>query len=129
MLRYLLNKKDNFLLFVFFHIFSLPKFNNMQITSQYGRIIIEVLPPISTNQPTNRIQTDYIELDLSNVFTDCIKNVQNSQKAISNFKKDVFSIFHSYFSKIDTIETFYVSLPQTSRPSIIKNEIDLFHNF
>ena len=99
----------------------LPGISN--ITSHYGIITIEILPPQSSNQPPHRIKTDDTESDFSKVFTDYTKNIQhqNSQMANSIFKNYVF-ISYSFFSNSEKIETYYVSPPQTSWHAIVRRK-------
>ena len=63
------------------------------------------------------IQTDDVDIEFSNVFTEYIKNIQhqNSQRANSFFTNDVFSLIYSYVSILENIGTESTSPVQTSR--------------
>ena len=101
------------------------------ITSYYGVFTIEICTPNTFNQPSNRIQTDSIELDCSKISREYILKIQHQKPPKSklnffNFHNDVFSIIYSYVSILETKESFYLSPPPTSRHAIIKREVDLF---
>ena len=99
----------------------LPDMSN--ITSHYGIFTIEILPPQSPNQPSHRIQTDDIELDFSEDFTEYIKNIKhrNLQRANSIFAIDVFSKIYSYVSSLCIITT-NISTFSTTRNSVSDSE-------
>ena len=66
------------------------------ITSNFGIFTIEISSPQS-NHPTDKIKTEYLDIEFSTVFTDYIKNIQhqNSQRANSLFTNYVFSFIYS----------------------------------
>ena len=102
------------------------------IASHYDILIIENVPPRSTNQPPHRIKTGDIELGFSKNFTEYLNNIQqqNSQRVDSIFTNDFFSIIYCYTTLLEPIETFYVSPPQTSWHSIEQREFKIsLHNF
>ena len=106
----------------------LPGISN--ITSQYGMLTIEILPPQSSTQPPHRMKTNGKEFDFKKVFKKYIKNKQhqNSQRPISIFPNDVFSSMFSYVFSIKTNDTFYVS-PQQAWHDVVRREIKTFSSF
>ena len=99
------------------------------LTQQYGIYTIE----ISTTRPYNKyiIQTDDIDLEFSNVFTEYIKSIQyhNSQRANSIFTNEVFAIIYTYLSILERTETPNTSPPQTSKHTKVRTEIAAFSAF
>ena len=92
----------------------------------YGIYTIE----ISTPRPFN-FQTDDIDLECSNAFTENIKSIQyhNSQRAISIFTNEVFAIINTYLSLLEITETQSTSPPQTSKHTKVRTEIAAFSTF
>ena len=70
----------------------------------------------------HQIQTDDRDIEFSKVFTDYIKIIQhqNSQRANSIFRNDVFSIFYSYLFILELKETHCDSPTQTSRHAAVR---------
>ena len=99
------------------------------LTQQYGIYTIE----ISTPRPYNKyiFQTDDIDLEFSNVFTEYIKSVQyhNSQRANSIFTNEVFAIIYTHLSILERTETQSTSTPQTSKHTKVRTEIAAFSAF
>ena len=99
-------------------------------TSKYAIITIEVLSP-KVNHPTDQKQTDDLEIEFSKIFTDYIRKMQhqNSQRVNSIFKNDDFFNHFSYLSILELKEIQNESPTQTSRHSIVRQEIYLFSKF
>ena len=97
------------------------------LTQQYGIYAIEISTP-SKVHGIYLIQTDDIDIEFSKVFTEYIKKIQprSSQRANSIFTNHVFSIIYSYFSKLDKTKIQSTSPVQTSRHTIVRNEIAVF---
>ena len=76
-------------------------------------------------------QTDDLGIEFSKVFTQYIKSIQhqNSIKANSIFASDVFSLIYSYISILDLKEPQSDSPIQTSRHTIVRQEIHTFSKF
>ena len=98
------------------------------ISSLYGIFSIKSL---KLNHKKHQIQTEDIDTELSNVFTDYIKSIQhqNSQEANSIFTNDVFSNIYSYLSILELRETQGDSPTQTSRHRAVKQEVNVFSKF
>ena len=96
------------------------------LTQQYGTYTIE----ISTPRPYSKyiIQTDDIDLEFSNVFTEYIKSIQyhNSQRANSIFTNEVFAIIYTYLYILERSETQSTSPPQTSKHTKVRTKIAEF---
>ena len=74
-----------------------------KIRQQYGIYTIEISTPrIGYNKYV--IQTDDLDLEFSNVFTEYIKSIQyhNSERANSIFTNEVFAIIYTYSSILET---------------------------
>ena len=72
-----------------------------------------------------------MDIEFSKVFTQCIKNIQhqNSKRANSIFTNDVFSLIYSYISILE-LETLQSDSPtQTSRQTVVREEIHIFSKF
>ena len=100
------------------------------LTSQYGIYTIETRSP-NANHDRYLIQTDDVDIEISKVFTQFIKSIQhqNSQRANSIFTNDVFSLIYSYLSILELNEPQGDSLIQTSRHTIVRQEIHIFSKF
>ena len=100
------------------------------ITQQYGIYTIEL--STASKFPGKRvIQTDDVDIKISKVFAEYIKNIQHqsSQRANSIFTNDVFAIICSYLSILEKTETESTSPVQTSRHTNVRNEIAAFSAF
>ena len=77
------------------------------------------------------IQTDDEDFEFSKIFTQYIESIQhqNSQRANSIYTNDVFSLIYSYLSIIELNEPQGDSPTQTSRHTIVRQEIHLFSKF
>ena len=99
------------------------------LTQQYGIYTIEICTP----RPYNKyiIQTDDIDLEFSNVFTEYIKSIQyhNSQRANLIFTNEVFAIIYTYLSILERTEIQSTSPPQTSKHTKIRTKIAAFSTF
>ena len=99
------------------------------LTQQYGIYTIE----ISTPRPYNKyiIQTDDIDLEFSNLFTEYIKSIQyhNSQRANSIITNEVFARIDTYLSIIERTKTQSTSPPQTSKHTKVRTKIAAFSAF
>ena len=100
------------------------------LTQQYGIYTIEH----STTRNFHGkyvIQTDEVDIELSKVFTEYIKNIQqqNSQRTNSIFNNDVFAKIHNFLSILEKKETESTSPVQTSRHTNVRNEIAEFSAF
>ena len=101
-----------------------------KITQQYGIYTIEISTPrIGYNKYV--IQTDDLDLEFSNVFTEYIKSLQyhNSQRANSIFTNEVFAIIYTYLSILETTEAQSTSPIQTSKHTKVRKEITAFSTF
>ena len=83
------------------------------------------------NDPTNLIQTDDVNIEFSKIFTQYIKSIQHqlSQRANSIFTNYVFSLIYSYISILKMKEPQSDSTTQTSRHTIVRQEIHTFSKF
>ena len=99
-------------------------------TSKYGIYTTEIRSPNAFHD-RHLIQTDDVVIDFSKVFTQYIKNIQhqNSQRANSMFTNDVFSLINSYLSTLKLNEPQGDSPTQTSRHTIVRQEIHIFSKF
>ena len=72
------------------------------LVQQYGIYTIEIKTPNRFHSKYH-IQTDGIDIELSKVFTQYIKNIQhqNSQRANSKFTNEVFAIIYNYLSILE----------------------------
>ena len=97
------------------------------LTSQYGLYTVEIRSPNAFHD-RYLIQTDDVDVEFLNVFTQYIKSIQhqNSQRANSIFTNDVFSFIHSYLSILKLNEPQGDSFTQTSRHTIVRQEIHIF---
>ena len=100
------------------------------LTQQYGIYTIE-LSTASKFHDKYVIQTNDLDIEISKVFAEYIKNMQhqNSQRANSIFANDVFAILYSYLSILEKTETQSTSPVQTSRHTIVKIGIAAFSAF
>ena len=100
------------------------------LTSYYGIYTIKIRSP-KTFYDKYLIQTDDIDLEFSKGFTKYTKNIQhrNSQRANSILTIDVFSLIFSYLSIFEIDETESDSPTQTSRHTIVRQEIYIFSKF
>ena len=100
------------------------------LTQQYGIYTIE-LSTASKFHDKYVIQTNDLDIEISKVFAEYIKNMQhqNSQRANSIFANDVFAIIYSYLSILEKTETQSTSPVQTSRHTIVKIGIAAFSAF
>ena len=100
------------------------------LTSQYGIYTIEIRSPNAFND-RYLIQTDDVDIEFSKVFTQYIKSIQhqNSQRANSIFTNDVFPLTYSYISILELNEPQSDSPTQTSRHTIVRQEIHIFSKF
>ena len=73
--------------------------------SQYGIYTIEIRSPNAFHD-RYLIQTDEVDIEFSEVFTQNIKSIQhqNSIRANSIFANNVFSLIYSYLSKLELNE-------------------------
>ena len=99
-------------------------------TQQYGIYTIEISTP-RTPDSKYVIQTDDIDLEFSNVFTEYIKSIQyhNSQRANSIFTNEVFAIIYTYLSILERTEAQSTSPVNTSKHTKVRNEIAAFSTF
>ena len=88
---------------------------------------------IEIRSPKDRylVQTDDVVIDFSNVCTQYIRSIQhqNSQRAISIFINDVFSLIHSHLPVEVLNEPQGDSPTQTSRHTVVRQEIHIFSKF
>ena len=100
------------------------------LTQQYG-IYTKELRTTSNFYGKYCIQTDDIDIELSKVFTEYIKNIQhqNLERANSIFTNDVFAIIYSYLSILKQTENQSTSPIQTSGQTNVRNEIAAFSAF
>ena len=100
------------------------------LTSYYGIYTIKIRSP-KTFYDKYLIQTDDIDLEFSKGFTKYTKNIQhrNSQRANSILTIDVFSLTFNYLSILEIDETESDSPTQTSRHTIVRQEIHIFSKF
>ena len=101
-----------------------------KIKQQYGIYTIEIsLPRIGYSKYI--IQTDDLDLEFSNVFTEYVKSIQyhNSQRANSIFTNVVFAIIYKYLSILELTEAQSTSPIQTSKHTKVRNEITAFSTF
>ena len=100
------------------------------LSQQYGIYTIEISTP-RTSHNKYVIQTDNIDLEFSNVFTEYIKSIQyhNSQRANSIFTNEVFAIRYTYLSILERTEARSTSPVQTSKHTKVRNEIAAFSIF
>ena len=77
------------------------------------------------------LQSDDVDIELSKVFTQYIKSIehQNSQRANSIFTNDVFSLIYSYLSILELNAPHGDSPTQTSRHTIVLQELPIFSKF
>ena len=99
-----------------------------KITQQYGIYTIGIYTPRNDKYV---IQKDDLDLELSKVFTEYIKNIQYhvSQRANSLFTNEVFAIIYTYITKLETTEVQSTSPIQTSKHTKVRNEITAFSTF
>ena len=76
------------------------------LTSRCGINTIDISSP-NAFHGKYFIQTDYVDIEFSKVFTEYIKNAQhqNSRRANSVFTNDVFSYIYSYLSILELKES------------------------
>ena len=100
------------------------------LTQQYGIYTIE-LSTASKFHGKHHIETDDVDIELSKVFAEYIKNIQRqkSQRANSIFTNDLFAIINSYLSILEKTETESTSPIQTSRHTNVRKEIAAFSTF
>ena len=100
------------------------------LTSQYEISTIEISSPNAFHDKY-LIQTDDVEIEISNVFTQYIKSIQhqNSQRANSIFTNDVFSLICSFLSILELKKPQSDSPTQASRHTIVREEIHTFSKF
>ena len=101
------------------------------ITQQYGIYSIEFTSP-NHNHRKYTIQTDDLDLEFSNVFSEYIKSIQyhNSQRANSIFTNEVFAIIYSYISILENeIPITNVSPTETSKHLRVRHEITLLSSY
>ena len=100
------------------------------LTSQNGIYTKEIKSPNAFHDKY-LIQTDDVDIEFSKVFTQYIKSIQhqNSQRANSIFTNDVFSLIYSYLSILELEELQSDSPNQTSRHTIVRQEIHTFSKF
>ena len=100
------------------------------LTQQYGIYTIEISTP-RTSRNKYVIQTDEIDLEFSNVFTEYIKSIQyhNSQRANSIFTNEVFAIIYTYLSILGRTEAQSTSPVQTSKHKKVRIKIAAFSTF
>ena len=101
-----------------------------KLIQQYGIYTIEISTP-RTSYNKYVIQTDDIDLEFSNVFTEYIKSIQyhNSQRANSIFTNEVFAIIYTYVSILERTEAQSTSPVQTSKHTKVRNKIAAFSTF
>ena len=99
-----------------------------KITQQYAIYTIGICTPRNDKYV---IQTDDLDLEISKVFTEYIKNIQyhNSQRANSIFTNEVFAIIYTYITILETTEVQSKSPIQTSKHTKVRNEITAFSKF
>ena len=99
-----------------------------KITQQYGIYTIGIWTPENKKYV---VQTDDLDLEISKVFTEYIKNIQyhNSQRANSIFTNENFAIICTNLNILETTETQSTSPIQTSRHTKVRNEIIAFSTF
>ena len=100
------------------------------LTSQYGIYTIENRSPNAFHD-RYLIQTDDVDIEFSKVFTHSTKSIQhqNSQTANSIFTNDVFSLIYSFLSILELNEPPGDSPTQTSRHTIVRQDIHIFSKF
>ena len=100
------------------------------LSSQYGIYTIEIRSP-NAFQDRYLIQTDDVDIEFSKLFTQYTENIQhqNSQGANSIFTNDVFSPIYSYLSILQLNAPQGDSPTQTSRHTIVRQEIHIFSKF
>ena len=101
-----------------------------KITQQCGIYTREISTPrIGYNKYV--IQTDDLDLEFSNVFTEYMKSIQNhnSQRANSKFTNEVFAITNTYLTILETTEAQSTSPIQTSKHTKVRTEITAFSTF
>ena len=100
------------------------------LTQQYGIYTIEIFTP-RTSHGKYVIQTDEIDLELSNVFTEYIKSIQyhNSQRANSILTNEVFAIIYSYLFILERTEAQSTSPVHTSKQTKVRKKIAAFSTF
>ena len=100
------------------------------LTQQYGIYTIE-LSTASKFHDKYVIQTNDLDIEISKVFAEYIKNIQhqNSQRANSIFANDVFAIIYRYLSLLEKTETQSTSPVQTSIHTIVRIGIAAFSAF
>ena len=101
-----------------------------KLTQQYGICTMEISTP-RTGYNKYVIQTDDLDLEFSNVFTQYIKIIQyhNSQRANSIFTNEVFVIIDTYLSILERTEAQSTSPIQTSKHTKVRIEIAAFSTF
>ena len=77
------------------------------------------------------LQTDDVDIEFSNVFTEYIKNIQhqNSQRANSTFTNGVFRIICSYLSILERPESQGTSQVRTSKHTTLRQGIAMFSEY
>ena len=100
------------------------------LKSQYGIYTIEIRSPNAFHY-RYLIQADDVDIEFSKVFTQYIESIQNqnSIRANSIFTNDVFSLIYSYLSFLEMNEPQGDSPTQTSRLTMVRQEIHKFSNF
>ena len=100
------------------------------LTQQYGIYTIEIQTP-SKFHVRYLLQTDDVDIEISRVFTEYIKNIQhrNSQRANSLFTNEVFQIIYSYLSILEKPESQGTSPVQTSKHTSVTHEIAIFSEY
>ena len=101
-----------------------------KITQQYGIYTIEISTP-RTAYNKYVIQTDDLDLEFSNVFTEYIESIQyhNSQRANSIITNEIFAKIHTYLTILERTEAHSTSPVQTSKHTKVRNEIAAFSTF
>ena len=100
------------------------------LTSNFGIYTKEIISP-NTSHIRYLIQIDDVDLEISKVFTQFIKNIQhpNTQRANSIFTNDVFSLIYSYITILDLDDFQSDSPTQISRHTVVRQEIHKISKF
>ena len=100
------------------------------LTSQYGIYSLEIRSPNAFHD-RYVIQTDDVDIAFWKFFSQYIKSIQhqNSQRANSIFTNDVFSLIYSYLSILELNEPQGDLPTQSSRHTIVRQEIHIFSKF
>ena len=100
------------------------------LTSHFGIYTIEIMSP-NASHIRYLIQTDDVDIEFSKVFTQYTKNIQhqNFQRENSIFTNDVFSLIYSYISILELDELQSNSPTQTSRHTVVRQELHIFSKF